>query len=108
MDLVDCSSPEHAAAIAEIRRFCLCPSACRPTGRVKQDLIKLKLAKGDVLDQVVRHIDAGLPIYCAVQTMYFPTPRLAYVIKPLVLGTITLFFKVALPQAGEKWTFTRT
>ncbi len=104
MDLVDYSCPEHAFAITEIRRFCLCPSACRLTGRVKQDLIRLRLTKGKVLDCVVRHVDARLPIHCAVQTMYFEIPQLAYVIRPLTVDAVCLYFKVALPplEAGEK------
>jgi hypothetical protein len=104
MDLVDYFCPEHAAAITEIRRFCLCPLACRPTGRVKQDLIRLRLTKGKVLDCAVRHIDARLPIHCALQTMYFEIPQLAYIIRPLVADAVSLYFKVALPQpeAGEK------
>jgi hypothetical protein len=104
MDLINFSCPEHAAAVTEIRRFCLCPSACRLTGRVKEDLIRLRLTKGRVLDCAVEHIDAGLPIHCALQTMYFKTPQLAYIIRPLAAGAVGLYFKVALPQleAGEE------
>jgi hypothetical protein len=104
MDSVNYSCPEHAPAIAEIRRFCSCPSACRTTGRVKQDLIRLKLTKGQVLDHVAQHIDAELPIYYLLLTMYFETPQPAYVIKRLLVGKTAIYFKVSLPQleAEEK------
>jgi len=102
MDPVDPSCPEHRKAIAEIRRFCSCPSACRITGRVAQDLIRLKLTKGQVLDQAARHIDAGLPIHLLMLTEYFVTPRPAYVIKRLPIDEIAIYFKVSLPEPGEK------
>lgn len=104
MDLLDLGKPDHAQALSEIRRFCTCAGNCRPTGRVKEDLIRLGLTKGSVLNSVVNHIDAGHPVYSVMLTMYFETPRVAYVIKPLMVGKLALYFKVALPvrSMGEK------
>src|SRR6266849_7863466 len=104
MAVVDRSRPEHATAIAGIRGFCHCPSSCRVIGRVKQDLIRLRLTKGQVLDRALQHIDAGLPIHCVMQTMYFETPQPGYIINPLIVAGIAIYFKVSLPQteAGEK------
>jgi hypothetical protein len=104
MEIVDPALPDHAKALAEIKAFLKCPADCRPTGRVKADLIRLKLSKGEVLDQALRHIEAGQTIHCQMQMMYFETPRLGYVICPLVVGTVALYFKVALPpiEEGEK------
>jgi hypothetical protein len=74
------------------------------TGRVKQDLIRLKLTKGQVLDQVALHIDAELPIFHLLLTAYFTTPQPSYVIKRLPVGKTFIYVKVSLPQleADEK------
>jgi len=101
MQIVDPREPEHAKALVQIKAFLQCPSSCRATGRVKQDLIRFKLSKGEVLDHALRHIDSGLPIYCQMQTMYFEKPCLGYVIQPLVVRAVALFFKVALPPLEE-------
>jgi hypothetical protein len=101
MEIVDTANPEHATALAKIRAFLQCPGSCRPTGRVKEDLIRLKLSKGEVLDGALRHIDAGSAIHCQMQTMYFDTPQLGYVIFPLIVGTVALYFKVVLPPLDE-------
>jgi hypothetical protein len=104
MDIVDLNQPEHAKALAEIKKFLRCPSDCRPTGRVKSDLVRLKLSKGEVLDHAVRHMEAGLIIHCQTQTMFFKTERLGYIICPLVVEGKAIYFKVALPplEEGEK------
>jgi hypothetical protein len=101
MDIVDYAQPEHAQAIIAIKAFLKCPSNCRPTGRVKADLIRLKLTKGEVLDCALRHIEAGATIYCQPQTMYFEKPVLGYVIRPLIVKTMGLYFKVAVPPLEE-------
>jgi hypothetical protein len=97
MDIVDPSLPEHTKALAEIRAFLCCPGSCRLTGRVKTDLIRLKLSKGKVLEQARRHIDSGAVIHCQMQVMYFDSPQLGYIIRPLMVGTLALYFKAALP-----------
>jgi hypothetical protein len=104
MDIVDRHEPKHAKALAEIREFLRCPCRCRVTGRVKADLIRLRLSKGEVLDQAVCHIEAGSTIHCKVQTMYFKTERLGYIISPLMVRTQAVYFKVALPplEKGEE------
>jgi hypothetical protein len=101
MDIVDPRQPEHAKALTAIKAFLKCPRSCRLTGRVKQDLVRLKLSKGEVLDEALRHVEAGATIHCQLQTMFFETPCLGYIIRPLVVGTVVLYFKVVLPPLEE-------
>jgi len=104
MELVDPSQPDHAKALAEIKAFLRRPADCRPTGRVKTDLIRLKLSKGEVLDHALHHIEAGEAMHCQMQTMYFEKPTLGYVIRPLIVGNVALYFKIAIAplKKGEK------
>lgn len=103
MDPVDRKSPEHAAAIAKILDLARFPHHCNVTERVKTDLIRLKLSKGDVLEAAVQHLkNSVLPIYCELQTMYEKTPLMGYIFCPLLVMGLELYVKLILPPARSE------
>jgi hypothetical protein len=100
MDLVDRKSPEHAAVILKILDLARFPHHCNVTERVKIDLIRLKLSKGDVLEAAIQHLKgATLPIYCELQTMYEKTNIMGYIFCPLIVSELELYVKLILPPA---------
>lgn len=100
MDRVDRKSSEHKAAIAKILDLARFPHHCNATERVKADLIRLKLSKGDVLEAAIQHLKGALPIYCELQTMYELTDIMGYIFCPLIVSELELFVKFILPPAN--------
>lgn len=87
--------------ILDLARF---PHHCIVSERVKQDLIRLKLSKGDVLDEVIRHLkNVDLPLYSEIQTMDEPGEELVgYVFCPLRIAEKELYVKFVLPPAEKE------
>ena len=99
MDLVDRKSPGHAPVrkILDLARY---PHHCNVTERVKGDLIRLKLSKGDVLEAAIPHLkNPALPLYCELQTMYEEIDIMGYIFCPLVVKGLELYVKLILPPA---------
>lgn len=96
MQLVDGSSEEHRDAISKIRELARWPHHCRPTKRALQNLIALGIAKEDVLDGVLEHLQRGSPIYAITQEESGLT---AYVFLPCFIQSIQLYVKVQVPPA---------
>ena len=103
MQQIDRKAKEHSAAISKILDLARYPHHCRPTGRVKEDLVRLRLSKGDILDEIIAHLkNAALPVFYQVQTMYEKAEEMGYVFCPLRVNGIDLYVKLVIPPAESE------
>jgi len=104
MDPVDYNDKGHSAAITKALDLLRWPHHCRFTGRAKKDLIKLKLASGDVLDSMQDHLKARLPLYTEMQTMSELEPIVGYIFCPLLISKrdLRIYCKYTLPNVSRE------
>lgn len=99
MDPVNYQDKEHAELIAKAIDLLQWPHHCHSTGRAKEDLIKLKMSKGELLDSMRSHLREKLPLYMQLQTMSEIEPIIGYVFCPLLIigRDLRIFCKFKIP-----------
>ena len=106
MDSVDYCCKEHGATLAKIADLLSSPHHCRLLGKTMDALIKFRLSKGRLLDEVLAHFSRKGPLYCQLQTMYDPeyekNPPAGYVICPLYIEDHKFYVKVILPPVERE------
>lgn len=102
MDPVDYTEAKYAALVTKAIDLLQWPHHCRFTGRATEDLVKLKLSRGEVLDSMRVHLKAKLPLYSELQTMSELEPVMGYIFCPLVIQgkDLRIFCKFILPDVA--------
>jgi hypothetical protein len=92
LDAVDFSAVEHADPLARILAIAQRPRCCSVTKRAMEDIVKLTLTKGAVLEAVTVHLTTRKPTYVQSQDCGFR----AYILLPCSVGCYELYVKLQL------------
>jgi len=95
---VDFSAAEHLAAVAKILDLSRRPHDCVATKRAMEDIVKLRLTTGAVLEAVQEHLERQRPTYVLMQKCGIE----AYVLLPCSVDVHELYVKVQIPPCAQK------
>jgi hypothetical protein len=95
---IDPEDSEHRDYLARVLYVLQYPHHCYPTTTAQRDMLRLRLSKGEVLDEIERHIRAREAIYLLVQT----SGKKAYVLGCKPKGEV-LYTKIQLDDAASRF-----
>ena len=98
MDAIDFSAAEHLAAIAKILDLARWPHHCVVTKRAMEDIVKLRLTKGAVLEAIRDHLGERKPTSVLTQE----SGLIAYVLLPCLVCSHELYVKVQVPPCERE------
>jgi hypothetical protein len=97
LDVVDFSAVEHADPLARILALAQRPRCCSVTRRAMEDIVKLTLTKGAVLEAVNVHLTIRKPTFVQTQDCGLR----AYILLPCSVGCYELYVKLQLASEDD-------